>query len=110
MPWLFLTVAILSEVIGTSALKAAGGFSRLGPSVVVIACYICAFYCFSLSLKTIPVGVAYAIWSGAGVALIPLIAWFIYGQSLDLAAIVGMTLILVGVVVLNLFSSTIYHS
>ncbi len=110
MQWVFLSVAIVSEVIGTSALKASEGFSRLWPSAIVVVGYALAFYFLSLALKTIPVGVAYAIWSGAGVALIALIAWVLYGQALDLPAIIGMLLIVAGVVVLNLFSNTGSHS
>ena len=110
MHWVFLTVAIVSEVIGTSALKSSEGFSRLWPSAIVVVAYASAFYFLSLTLKIIPVGVAYAIWSGAGVALIALIAWVIYGQALDLPAIIGMLLIVAGVVVLNLFSNTVSHS
>ena len=83
MQWLFLAVAIISEVIGTSALKGSEGFSRLWPSVIVVIGYASAFYFLSLTLDTIPIGVAYAIWSGAGVALIALIAWVLYGQVLD---------------------------
>jgi small multidrug resistance pump len=110
MQWVFLAVAIVSEVIGTSALKASEGFSRLWPTAIVVVGYASAFYFLSLTLKTIPVGVAYAIWSGAGVALIGLIAWVLYGQSLDLPAIIGMSLIVAGVVILNLFSNSITHS
>jgi small multidrug resistance pump len=109
MQWVFLGIAIVSEVIATSALKASEGFSRLWPSAIVVAGYASAFYFLSLTLKTIPVGVAYAIWSGAGVALIALIAWVLYGQSLDLPAIIGMTFIVVGVAILNLFSSAVPH-
>lgn len=108
--WIFLSVAIVSEVAATSALKASAGFSRLWPSLIVIAGYAAAFYFLSLTLRTIPVGVAYAIWSGAGVALITLIAWFFFGQSLDTPAIIGLSLIVAGVVVLNAFSKTVSHS
>ncbi|MDF0650548.1 MAG: QacE family quaternary ammonium compound efflux SMR transporter [Nitrospira sp. LK265] len=108
--WLFLAVAIVSEVIGTSTLKASEGFTRLWPSVIVVAGYASAFYFLSLTLKTIPVGVAYAIWSGAGIALIALIAWALYDQVLDLPAIIGMSLIVAGILVLNLSSKTFPHS
>ncbi len=108
-PWIFLGVAIVSEVVATSALKAADGFSRLAPSAIVVAGYAIAFYFLSLTLRTIPIGIAYAVWSGVGVALITLIAWLVYGQSLDLAGIVGIALIVAGVVVLNLFSATAQH-
>lgn len=109
MQWVFLAVAIVSEVIATSALTASEGFSRLWPSVIVVVGYASAFYFLSLTLKVIPVGVAYAIWSGVGVVLISLIAWILYGQILDLLAIIGILLIVVGVVVLNLFSNTVVH-
>jgi small multidrug resistance pump len=108
--WIFLGVAIVSEVIGTSALKASEGFTRLWPSLIVVVGYLSAFYFLSLTLKTMPIGVAYAIWSGAGVALIALIAWALYGQALDVPAIIGLSLIVAGVVVLNVFSSTTSHS
>lgn len=108
--WIFLSVAIISEVIATSALKASEGFSRLWPSLIVSAGYIAAFYFLSLTLRTIPVGVAYAIWSGAGVALIAIIAWVFFGQALDIPAIIGLSLIVAGVVVLNFFSKAVSHS
>ena len=107
--WIFLSIAIVCEVIGTSALKASEGFTRPWPSVVVIVGYAAAFYFLSLTLKTIPVGVAYAVWAGAGVALIALIGWLYFGQTLDAAAIIGMLLIVAGVVVLNVFSDTASH-
>ena len=107
MQWLFLAVAIVSEVVGTSALKAAEGFTRPWPSAIVFAGYAAAFYFLSLTLETIPVGVAYAIWSGVGIVLIALIASVLYGQSLDLPAIAGMALIVAGVVVINLFSDNV---
>ncbi|TCT21343.1 DMT family transporter [Thiobaca trueperi] len=107
--WIFLSVAIVSEVIGTSALKAAEGFSRLWPSVTVAVGYAVSFYFLSLTLRTMPIGVAYAIWSGVGVALIALISWVLFGQSLDLPGILGISLIMAGVIVLNLFSTTVSH-
>lgn len=107
--WVFLSVAIVSEVVATSALKASEGFSRLWPSLVVVAGYGSAFYFLSLTLETIPVGVVYAIWSGAGITLIALAGWILYGQSLDIPAIIGMLLIVAGVVVLNIFSKTVSH-
>lgn len=105
----FLAIAIFSEVIGTLSHKASEGFSRLGPSIVVVVAYGLAFYFLSLTLKTIPVGVAYAIWSGVGVTLVALIGWLVFGQKLDLPAIVGMGLIIAGVIVLNLLSNTAQH-
>lgn len=110
MNYLFLAIAIVSEVMATSALKATHGFTRPWPSVVVVIGYVSAFYFLSLTLRTIPIGVAYAIWSGIGIALVTAIAWWFYGQRLDLAAIIGLALIVAGVLVLNLFSkSTINH-
>jgi multidrug transporter EmrE-like cation transporter len=108
-PWLLLAVAIVAEVVGTSALKASEGFTRLGPSVVVVLGYAVAFYCLSLVLRSIPVGVAYAIWSGLGIVLITLVAWVVYDQTIDLAAVLGMGLIIAGVLVLNLFSKAAAH-
>jgi small multidrug resistance pump len=105
-PWLLLAIAIVAEVVGTSALKASAGFTRLAPSVVVVLGYAVAFYCLSLVLKTIPVGVAYAIWSGLGIVLITVVAWVVYDQVIDLAAALGMALIVAGVVVLNVFSGS----
>ena len=105
--WLYLGVAIVAEVIATSALKATAVFTRPGPSVVVVVGYGVAFYCLARALETVPVGVTYAVWSGVGIVLITLIAWLVYGQALDLAAIVGLGLIVAGVVVLNLFSKTV---
>ena len=105
-PWLLLAIAIVAEVVGTSALKASAGFSRLVPSVVVVLGYAVAFYCLSLVLRTIPVGVAYAIWSGLGIVLITVVAWVVYDQAIDLAAVLGMGLIIAGVVVLNVFSGS----
>jgi small multidrug resistance pump len=102
--WLYLAVAIISEVAGTSALRSAEGFTRLVPSCIVIVGYATAFYFLSLTLKTIPVGVAYAIWSGAGTALVTLVAWVFMGQKLDAAAGIGILLIIAGVLVLNLYS------
>ena len=104
--WLILAMAIVAEVIATSALKASEGFTRLAPSLLVVVGYGVAFYCLALVLKAIPVGVAYAIWSGLGVVLITLVAWAVYGQRIDLAGLIGMGLIVAGVVVLNLFSNT----
>lgn len=103
-PWLLLAVAIIGEVVATSALKASTGFSRLGPSVMVVLGYALAFYCLSLTLDSIPVGVAYAIWSGLGIVLVTAIAWWLYGQRLDFWGFIGIALIVSGVVVLSLLS------
>jgi small multidrug resistance pump len=107
MPFVYLAIAILAEVIATSALKASDGFTAWQPSVIVVIGYVVSFYFLSLALRTIPVGVAYAIWSGVGIVLISVIAWVIYRQALDAAAIVGMALIIAGVAVINLFSTTV---
>ena len=101
---MYLAVAILAEVIATSALKASEGFSRLVPSLVVVAGYGIAFFCLSLTLRTIPVGIVYAIWSGVGIVLIALTGYFVFGQVLDAPALIGMGLIVAGVLVINLFS------
>jgi len=105
MPWIYLALAITGEVIGTSALKASQGFTRLAPSLLVVLAYGIAFFFLALVLRTIPVGVAYAIWSGAGVALITLIGWVVFDQRLDAYALLGIGLIVAGVVVLNTLSS-----
>ncbi|AKH36832.1 MULTISPECIES: SMR family transporter [Nitrosomonas] len=107
--WIFLSLAILSEVIATSFLKATEGFTRFCPSLVVVVGYLLAFYLLSLTLKTIPVGIAYAIWSGAGVVLIAIIGWLFLEQSLDIPAIIGLLLIVAGVLIINVFSKTVSH-
>lgn len=109
MNHVFLAIAIVSEVIATSALKASDGFTRLVPSLFVVVGYGTAFYCLSLALRSIPVGVAYAIWSGVGVALVTAVAWIRFDQRLDPPALVGLSLIVAGVVVLNVFSKTAAH-
>lgn len=107
--WLFLGVAIISEVIATSALKASEGFTKVGPSLLVVAGYGAAFYFLSLILKTIPLGIAYAIWSGMGIVLVAVVGWFAFGQKLDAWGVVGMALIICGVVVLNVLSKSSAH-
>ena len=109
MQWLYLGLAIISEVIATSSLKAAEGFTRALPSVVVIVGYSLSFYLLSLTLKTIPIGITYAIWSGVGLALITLVGWVVYHQTLDTAAIIGIGLIVSGVLVIHLFANTAPH-
>lgn len=106
-PYLLLTIAIIAEVIGTTALKSAEGFSRPFPSAIVVIGYAIAFYCLSLTLKTIPTGIAYAIWSGAGIVLISFLGWIVHRQVLDLPALIGLGLIVAGVV--NLFSKSMPH-
>ena len=109
MNWLYLGIAIVAEVVATSALKATEGFSRVVPSAVVVVGYLVAFYFLSLTLRAIPVGVAYGIWSGVGIVLIALIGWLVLGQALDVPAMLGLGLILAGVVMINLFSKSISH-
>ena len=107
--YLFLLAAILSEVIGTSALNASQQFTRLVPSAVVIIGYGLSFYFLSHTLKVMPVGIVYAIWSGLGIVFITLIGLVIFGQKVDLAAALGMGLILAGVLVIHIFSKTVGH-
>jgi small multidrug resistance pump len=107
--WMYLAIAIAAEVVGTSFLRASEGFTKLVPSLMVVAGYGLAFFFLSLTLEKIPVGIAYAVWSGAGVTLIAAIGWLFLGQKLDAAAILGMGLIVAGVVVLNLFSKAAAH-
>ena len=109
MQWVYLSIAICTEVIATSALKAANGFTVLLPSIIVVIGYAIAFYFLSLTLHTMSVGIAYAIWAGAGVILVALIAVVLYDQHLDLPAIAGIVLIVSGVAILNLFSKTVSH-
>lgn len=109
MGYLYLAIAIVAEVVATASLKASEGFTKTMPSLLVIIGYGVAFYFLSLVLKTIPVGVAYAIWSGIGVALISIVGMVIFGQKLDLAAVIGILLIISGVVVLNVFSQSTVH-
>jgi small multidrug resistance pump len=109
MNWLYLLIAITAEVIATSTLKATEGFTRIIPSIMVVMSYGVAFYFLSLTLRTIPIGIAYALWSGIGIILIALMGWLIYKQTLDIAGIIGIGFILVGVVILNLFSKSIPH-
>lgn len=107
--WLFLATAIISEVIATSALKSSEGFTRLVPSFIVVAGYAAAFYFLSLTLKSIPVGIAYAVWSGLGIVLVTAIAWVLHGQKLDMWGFVGVGFIISGVAVLNLLSKASVH-
>ncbi len=109
MPYFYLVIAVAFETIGTSALKASEGFTRLWPSVLVVAGYAISFYFLALVLKVIPVGIAYAMWSGLGIMFIALIGWFVFSQRLDLPAILGLVLILAGILVINLFSKTTGH-
>ena len=102
--WVYLGLAIFSEVVATASLKSTEGFTRLVPSIVVLVGYSAAFYFLSLTLDTIPIGVAYAVWSGVGVATITLVSFVLYDQNIDAAGLIGIGLIVAGVVVLRLFS------
>ncbi|EMB2825341.1 multidrug efflux SMR transporter [Pseudomonas aeruginosa] len=107
--WLFLAVAIFGEVAATSALKASEGFTKPLPSILVVLGYGLAFYFLSLALKTIPMGIAYAVWAGLGIVLVTAVAWVFYGQKLDIWAFIGMAMIVGGVAVLNLLSKGSAH-
>ncbi len=104
-----LLAAIVLEVMGTTFLQKSEQFTKLVPTLVMACCYLGAFYFLSLCLKTIPVGLAYAIWSGLGIVLIATVGYFVFRQSLDLAAIIGLGLIIAGVIVINVFSNSIAH-
>ena len=104
MAFVYLALAIVAEVVATSALKATHGFTRLVPSLVVVVGYAIAFYMLSMVLRTIPVGIAYAIWAGLGIVLVALVGIVVYGQRPDLPAVLGIALIVAGVVVIQLFS------
>lgn len=105
--WLYLSAAIIAEIIGTSGLKASDGFGKFWPSLLTIVAYGTSFVFLSLALRTIPVGIAYAVWGGVGMVLIACVGWLVFGQRLDAAAILGMLLIVSGVVVINVFSKTV---
>ncbi|GKS91080.1 SMR family transporter [Acidovorax sp. SUPP2539] len=107
--YLILGLAIALEVVGTTALKASDGFTRLVPSLITGVAYAASFYALSLALKTIPVGVAYAIWSGVGIVLISVVGCVVFRQRLDAPAMVGLGLIIAGVLVVNLFSKSTGH-
>lgn len=108
-PYALLAIAIVAEVIATSAMRASDGFSRLLPSAVVVLGYGIAFYCLSLTLRSIPVGIVYAVWSGAGIVLITLVALVLYRQVPDVPAVIGLGMIVAGVAVLNIFSKMQAH-
>lgn len=107
--YLFLAISIIAEVIATSALKASVQFTKLWPSIIVVIGYSVAFYCMSHVLKSIPVGITYAIWSGLGIVLITIVGVFMFKQIPDLPAIIGLALIIAGVVVINVWSKTTAH-
>ncbi|PWE29071.1 QacE family quaternary ammonium compound efflux SMR transporter [Pararhodobacter marinus] len=109
MHWVYLLTAIFFETVGTTALKASAGFTRLGPSLLVVVAYGASFWLLAMVLKVMPVGIAYAVWSGAGIVLISAIGLVVFGQRLDLPAILGIALIMAGILVINLFSNATPH-
>ncbi|HYG46106.1 MAG TPA: SMR family transporter [Bordetella sp.] len=109
MKWVYLGIAIVAEILATSALKSAAGFTRLLPSLATVLGYAVAFYFLALTLREIPVGIAYAIWSGVGIVLISLVGAVFFKQHLDTPAILGIALIIAGVVVMNVFSKSVGH-
>jgi small multidrug resistance pump len=109
MIYIYLAAAIVAEVIATSALAKTNGFTSLWPSLVSIAFYGIAFFLLSLVTRTMPVGIVYAVWSGAGIVLVALAGWLLFGQKLDLAALIGLAMIIAGVLVINLLSKSVSH-
>ncbi|QEM80404.2 DMT family transporter [Halomonas binhaiensis] len=109
MSYLYLALAIVAEVIATSALKASEGFSRFWPSVLVVAGYLSAFYLLALVLRSVPVGIAYALWAGLGIVLVALVGIVVYGEKPDFPAVLGMAMIVGGVAIIQLFSSVASH-
>lgn len=108
-PYLLLVAAIGLEVVGTSLLQRSEQFTKLAPTVGMALCYLASFYLLSLSLRSLPLGIAYAIWSALGIVLVALIGFLVFGQRLDLPAVIGLALIVLGVLVVNLFSRTVGH-
>lgn len=109
MTYIYLVIAVAFETIGTAGLQAPEQFTKLKPLLLTAACYTAAFYFLSLVLRTMPVGLAYAIWSGLGIVLIAIIGLVWFGQKLDMPALVGLALIIAGVLVINIFSKTVAH-
>lgn len=107
--WLAIGIAIIAEVIATTSLKASKEFTLLIPSTIVVIGYCVAFYFMTISLRVLPVGIMYAIWSGTGIVLVSLLGWVVYKQTLDIPAILGLGLIIAGVLVINLFSTSVSH-
>lgn len=109
MQYIYLAIAIVAEVIGTVTLKFTDNFTKLGPSLVVVTCYGIAFFLLSVIVKTMPVGVVYAVWAGVGIVLVAIVGAVWMKQTLDLAALVGIGLILAGVIIVNVFSKSVVH-
>jgi len=106
---IFLLVAIVAEVVATTALKLSDSFTKVVPSIITVAGYCITFWCLTIPMRTMPTGVIYAIWSGVGIVLIGVVGWLFLGQKLDFPAILGMSLIIAGVIVINLFSKSVGH-
>lgn len=109
MIYIFLFVAIVAEVIATSAMAKSDGFTRIWPSLIAFLGYGLAFYLLSLVTRTVPVGIVYAVWSGAGIVLVAAAGWLLFGQKLDLPAAIGMAMIIAGVLIINLLSKSVSH-
>lgn len=109
LAYIYLFIAILTETVGTVALQASQQFTRLGPTILMGAAYILSFYFMALALRTMNLGIVYAIWSGLGIVFIAAMAYLVYGQKLDLPAILGLSMILGGIVIIHLFSNTATH-
>lgn len=107
MTYWYLAIAIIAEVVATSALKASTEFTKLQPSLIVIVGYAFSFYFMTLTLRTIPLGITYAIWSGAGLVLVTIAGVFLYEQMLNISTILGMCLVIFGIVVIHIFSKSI---
>jgi small multidrug resistance pump len=109
MTYLFLFITIVAEVIGTMAMAKSDGFTRLGPSLVSFVSYGIAFYLLSLVTRVMPIGIVYAIWSGSGIVLVAAMSWLVFGQKLDLPAVIGVVMIVGGVLIINLLSTSANH-
>jgi len=108
MKWIYLSVAIIAEVIATSALKESQGFTKTIPSLITILGYGVAFYFLSLTLKTLPIAISYAVWSGVGISLLLIIGYLRYGQSISFGSIIGILFIIMGIILINFFSKSIH--
>ena len=109
MHYVYLLLPVAAETVGTSALQACQQFTRLGPSILVVVAYAISFWLMAMTLKVMPVGVVYALWSGLGIVFIALIGFWVFNQRLDLPAVLGLALIIAGIVVIQLFSKTVTH-
>lgn len=109
MHYIYLFFAVLAETVGTTALQASQQFTRIGPSVLVVVSYAISFYLLGMTLKYMPVGIVYALWSGLGIVLIALIGLVVFGQKLDLAAMLGLAMIVAGIAIIHLFSTSTSH-